>query len=42
MLHCTLQGHGDSVLSVDFSPAGGHVASGDLEGRVRLWSIRAN
>ncbi|MFM1823505.1 MAG: Serine/threonine-protein kinase PrkC [Planctomycetota bacterium] len=33
----TLDGHGDTVLSLAFSPDGGTLASGSIDGTVRLW-----
>ena len=36
----TLEGHTERVTSVAFSPEGQVLASGDLEGVIRLWNIR--
>jgi len=34
----TLEGHGDYVYSVTVSPSGSHFASGDIDGKVMIWS----
>lgn len=36
---CTLVGHSDRVLSVDFSPDGKLLASGSADGEIKLWDI---
>ena len=36
-LRATLQGHGDKVYSVAFSPGGQILASGSADGAVKLW-----
>ncbi len=37
----TLKANGASVMSVDFSPDGKLIASGSLDGAVRLWDLRS-
>jgi WD40 repeat protein/tRNA A-37 threonylcarbamoyl transferase component Bud32 len=37
----TLEGHEDGVLALAFSPDGGHIASGDARGVVKVWDRRA-
>eukprot|EP00943_MAST-04B_sp_MAST-4B-sp1_P002785 g2785.t1 len=36
----TLDGHNGTISSVAFSPIGTHVASGDLDGVVKIWDLR--
>jgi len=37
MRQCTLLGHEDHIYSIDFSPAGTHLATGSRDGRAALW-----
>jgi len=39
-LVATLTGHEDEVNSVDYSPDGQYLASGSLDGTVRIWDTR--
>jgi glucose repression regulatory protein TUP1 len=38
VLECTLHGHKDVVWSVDFSPAGGYLATAGGDHQLALWS----
>ena len=35
-----LHGHAKAVLSVDFSPNGFYIATGNMDNTIRLWDIR--
>ena len=41
-LQCTLMGHEQDVLSVDFSPTSNYVACASRDGKISVWSYQSS